>query len=107
MARAMSGLGGIGLAVGAVVLAVGLVGCAASTPTSGPRRMQPDDFKMLAGQWLGTTNVQGELSSNIQGVIYENGSFFIAPRGGTATQVPGQMKIVDGGRRLRDADVGG
>jgi hypothetical protein len=97
MARAMSGLGGIGWAVGAVVLAVGLVGCAASPPTSGPRRMQPDDFKMLAGQWLGTTNVQGELSSNIQGVIYENGSFFIAPRGGTATQVPGQMKIVDGG----------
>jgi hypothetical protein len=97
MARALSGLRGTGGAVGAIALAVGLVGCAAAPPTSGPRRLQPDDFKMLAGQWLGATNVQGERSTNTEGVIYESGSFFIAPRGGTATQVPGQMKIVDGG----------
>jgi hypothetical protein len=97
MARALSGLRGTGWAVGAVALAVGLVGCAAAPPTSGPRRLQPDDVKMLAGPWLGATNVQGERSTNIEGVIYESGSFFIAPCGGTATQVPGQMKIVDGG----------
>jgi hypothetical protein len=96
MARVTSGHRGIRW-VGIVVLGMVLAGCAAAPTMSGPRRMKQEDFKMLAGQWLGDSNVQGERSSAIQGVIYENGSFFIAPRGGTTTQMPGQMKIVDGG----------
>jgi hypothetical protein len=57
--------------------------------------MKQEDFKTLAGQWLGDSNVQGERSVPIQGFIYENGAFYTAPRGGTATQVPGRMKIAD------------
>ena len=70
----------VGWVVGAVVLAVSLAGCAGA-PTSGPRRMQADDFKWLAGQWRGSSYVQAEPATNIEGVIYENGSFFIGPVG--------------------------
>jgi hypothetical protein len=73
-----------------------LVGCAA-TPTGTPRVMQPGDFKMLAGTWMGSTNVQGTVSVPIQGVIQDTGAFYIAPRGGTGGQTPGMMRIVDGG----------
>jgi hypothetical protein len=97
MADARSGSSGIGRVAAVAAVAMILLGCAAAPPTSGPRRMREGDFKMLAGQWLGDSNVQGERSNAIQGVIYDNGSFFIAPRGGTATQMPGQMRIVDGG----------
>ena len=86
----------IGWAVGAAVLAVSLAGCAAP-PTSGPRAMKADDFKWLAGEWKGSSYVQAEPTTNITGVIYENGSFFIAPRGTLGAQQPGQMKIVGGG----------
>jgi hypothetical protein len=81
--------------VGAVALAMVLAGCAAA-PTSGPRKMQADDFKWLAGEWKGSSYIQAEPTTNITGVIYENGSFFIAPRGMPGAQQPGQMKIVDG-----------
>jgi hypothetical protein len=97
MTRAMSGFRAMSWAAGVVVLAALLGGCAAAPPTSGARKMKQDDFKMLSGQWLGDSDVQGERSNAIQGVIYENGSFFIAPRGGTVTQLPGQMKIVNEG----------
>jgi hypothetical protein len=92
---ARTGRGVVGV-IGVVLLVAGLAGCAGG-PTSGPRRMKQEDFKMLSGQWLGDSNVQGERSVPIQGFIYENGAFYIAPRGGTATQLPGQMKIVDEG----------
>jgi hypothetical protein len=85
----------IGQAVAAVVLLVSLAGCA-TAPTSGPRRMQADDFKWLAGEWKGSSYIQAEPTTNITGVIYENGSFFIAPRGMPGAQQPGQIKIVDG-----------
>jgi hypothetical protein len=84
----------IGQAVAAVVL-LSLAGCA-TAPTSGPRRMQADDFKWLAGEWKGSSYIQAEPTTNITGVIYENGSFFIAPRGMPGAQQPGQIKIVDG-----------
>ncbi len=87
---------GIRWVVGAMVLAVGLAGCAAG-PTSGPRMMKADDFKWLAGEWKGSSYIQAEPTTNITGVIYENGSFFIAPRGMPGAQQPGQMKIVEGG----------
>src|SRR5262249_29534746 len=85
-------LGWIG---GVIVLGVTLAGCA-TAPTSGPRQMKPEDFKWLAGEWLGSGYTQGEAPMNIRGVIYENGSFFIAPRGASGAQLPGQMKVVDG-----------
>jgi hypothetical protein len=84
-----------GMLVGIVVMAALLAGCA--TPQAGaPRVMQPGDFKMLAGSWLGSTDVQGTLSIPIQGVIQETGAFYTVPRNG-GTQAPGQMTIVDGG----------
>lgn len=58
--------------------------------------MKPEDFNWLAGPWRGTSNVQAEVSQNMEGVIYENGSFFIVPRGAPGAQMPGQMKVVDG-----------
>jgi len=58
--------------------------------------MKPEDFKWLAGEWLGSGYTQGEAPMNLRGVIYENGSFFIAPRGSSGAQLPGQMKVVDG-----------
>jgi hypothetical protein len=79
-----------------LVLAVVIAGCAAA-PVGPPRTMQTGDFKLLAGHWTGTTDVQGEVAAAIEGVIYENGSFYIAERRPAATQVPGMMKIVDGG----------
>jgi hypothetical protein len=54
--------------------------------------VQAGDFKWLAGQWRGSSYVQAEATTNIEGVIYENGSFFIAPRGMLGAQQPGQMK---------------
>jgi len=81
---------------GALALGLTLVGCAGA-PGSGPLKMKPEDFKWLAGEWVGSGYTQGEAPMNIRGVIYENGSFFIAPRGSTTTQMPGQMKIVDEG----------
>jgi hypothetical protein len=84
-----------GMLVAIVVTAALLAGCA--TPQAGaPRVMQPGDFKMLAGSWLGSTDVQGTLSIPIQGVIQETGAFYTVPRNG-GTQAPGMMKIVDGG----------
>ena len=80
--------------VGAVILAASLAGCATG-PTSGPRRMKTEDFKWLAGQWRGSAYVQAEPVVAIEGVIYENGSFFIAPRGAPGAQQPGQMKVVN------------
>ena len=96
MAKMTLGWRSGGRIVGAVIVAVILAGCAAA-PTSGPRKMQADDFKWLAGQWRGTAYVQAEPVVAVEGVIYENGSFFIAPRGAPGAQQPGQMKIVDGG----------
>jgi hypothetical protein len=85
----------IGWIGGAAVLVVSLAGCA-SQPGSGPRQMKPEDFKWLAGEWLGSGYTQGDAPMNLRGVIYENGAFFIAPRGSSGAQLPGQMKVVDG-----------
>jgi hypothetical protein len=85
-----------GRGVGMLALAAVIAGCA-TAPTGTPRVMQEGDFKLLAGHWTGTTDVQGELSASIEGMIYENGSFWIADRRPAATQAPGTMKIVDGG----------
>jgi hypothetical protein len=83
--------------LGIAIVTATLVGCAA-TPTGGPARvMQPGDFKLLAGTWMGSTDQQGALSVPIQGVIQDTGAFYIAPRGGTGGQTPGMMRIVDGG----------
>ena len=84
-----------GTVAGIVIAAALLAGCA--TPQAGtPRVMQPGDFKLLTGSWLGSTNVQGTLSIPIQGVIQDTGAFYTVPRNG-GTQAPGMMKIVDGG----------
>ena len=79
----------------AVVTAV-LVGCA--TPQAGaPRVMQADDFKMLAGAWAGSTDIQGTLSVEIDGVIQESGAYYTHPHSSSSAQTSGIMKIVDGG----------
>jgi len=84
-----------GTVAGIVMLAAVLAGCA--TPQAGtPRVMQPDDFKMLAGAWVGSTDIQGTVSLNIDGVIQDTGAYYTHPHGG-GTQTPGIMKIVDGG----------
>jgi hypothetical protein len=80
--------------LGAVILAASLAGCAIG-PTSGTRKMKTEDFKWLAGQWRGSAYVQAEPVVAIEGVIYENGSFFIAPRGAPGAQQPGQMTVVN------------
>jgi hypothetical protein len=80
--------------LGAVILAASLAGCATG-PTSGPCKMKTEDFKWLAGQWRGSAYVQAEPVVAIEGVIYENGSFFIAPRGAPGAQQPGQMTVVN------------
>jgi hypothetical protein len=85
----------IGWIGGTLALAQTVAGCA-TAPGSGPMKMKPEDFKWLAGEWLGSGYTQGEAPLNIRGVIYENGSFFIAPRGSSGAQLPGQMKVVDG-----------
>ena len=86
-----------GRGVGVLVLVAVIAGCAAA-PTNEPARvMKEGDFKMLAGHWTGKTDVQGELSAEIEGMINEDGSFWIADRRPNATQASGTMKIVDGG----------
>ena len=85
----------VGVVAGIAIWAAVLAGCAA-TPTGTPRTMQPDDFKMLAGTWLGTAYVQGTAAEAIQGVIQDSGAFYIVPRVGGGTQRPGMMKIADG-----------
>ncbi len=58
-----------GRGVGVLVLVAVIAGCAAA-PTSEPARvMKEGDFKLLAGHWTGKTDVQGELSSEIEGMI--------------------------------------
>ena len=93
---------------GVVVLAATLVGCAAAP---GPARtMQPDDFKMLAGNWSGSeviqhvrpTGLTAGMSATpvpqaIQGVIQESGAFFTVLRSTPGAQRPGIMKVGDGG----------
>jgi hypothetical protein len=81
---------------GIAILTAVLVGCA-TTQLGTPRVMQPDDFKMLKGSWVGDTDIQGAVSENIVGEIQDNGAFYIAPRGKSGTQTPGMMRIVDGG----------
>jgi hypothetical protein len=79
-----------------VILAAVLAGCA--TPQAGtPRVMQEGDFKMLAGAWTGSTDIQGTVSVNIDGVIQDTGAYFIHPHGSSSGQASGFMKIVDGG----------
>jgi hypothetical protein len=86
-----------GQGVGVLVLAAVIAGCAAAPTAGPPRTMKEGDFKLLAGHWTGQTDIQGELSAEIEGTIQENGSFWIADRRPNATQAPGTMKIVDGG----------
>ena len=83
-------------AVGMVTLAVVLAGCA--TPQGGAARvMQEGDFKMLAGAWSGSTDIQGTVSTNIDGVIQDTGAYYTHPHGSSGAQAPGIMKIVNGG----------
>ena len=63
-----------GRVAGVVSLLAVLVGCAA-TPVGAPRTMQPDDFKMLAGNWYGSEYIQQASPQAIQGVIQETGAF--------------------------------
>jgi hypothetical protein len=86
-----------GRGLGILVLAAVIAGCAAAPTTDAPRVMKEGDFKTLAGHWTGKSDVQGELSSEIEGIINEDGSFWIADRRSNAVQAPGTMKIVDGG----------
>ncbi|MGH7358807.1 MAG: hypothetical protein ACREJR_08335 [Candidatus Rokuibacteriota bacterium] len=82
------------VAVGGLIVA--LAACA-STPAGAPRVMQPEDFKMLAGNWYGSEYIQQAAPQAIQGVIQETGAFFTVLRGAPGAQRPGMMKIVDGG----------
>jgi hypothetical protein len=95
---------------GVVVLAATLVGCAAAPPPGPARRMQPGDFKMLAGDWYGSEVIQQVFPTGstagmsqrpstqaIQGVIQESGAFFTVLRGTPGAQRPGIMKVGDGG----------
>ena len=84
-----------GVVAGFVIVVAMLVGCAA-TPTGAPRAMQPDDFKMLAGNWYGSEYIQQASPQAIQGVIQETGAFFTVLRGSPGAQRPGIMKVVDG-----------
>jgi hypothetical protein len=84
------------MVMGIAIVMTALVGCAVA-PTGTARVMQPGDFKMLAGTWMGSTNLQGTVSAPIQGVIQETGAFYIVPRGAPGSQRPGMMKVVDGG----------
>ena len=85
-----------GTVAGIVILTAALTGCA--TPQAGtPRVMQADDFKMLAGAWTGSTDIQGTLSVEIDGLIQESGAYFTHPHSSSAAQTSGIMKIVDGG----------
>jgi hypothetical protein len=86
---------GIG-AAGVIAVTAALAGCAA-TPTGEARVMQPGDFKMLAGNWLGSEYIQQAPPQAIQGVIQETGAFYTVLRGAPGAQRPGIMRIVDGG----------
>jgi hypothetical protein len=79
-----------------LTLAAVLAGCA-TTQAGAPRVMQPGDFKLLAGPWLGSTNIQNQTSVAIQGVIQETGAYYTVSRSSPGAQQPGMMKIVDGG----------
>jgi hypothetical protein len=84
----------VGTIAGLTFLGAALMGCATTVP--GPRTMKPEDLKLIAGEWRGTAYVQGQQAVAIQGFIYENGAFYVAPRGNPANQVSGFMRIVDG-----------
>jgi hypothetical protein len=85
-----------GLVAGIAMVAAVLVGCA--TPQAGaPRIMQADDFKMLSGAWSGSTDIQGTLSVETDGIIQESGAYYTHPHSSSAAQTSGIMKIVDGG----------
>ena len=85
-----------GTVAGVVILAAVLAGCA--TPQAGtPRVMQPGDFKMLSGAWSGSTDIQGTLSVETDGIIQESGAYLTHPHSSSAAQTSGVMKIVDGG----------
>jgi hypothetical protein len=74
-----------------------LAGCA-TTPVGEPMVMKEGDFKILAGEWLGEAIVQQSQPAAIRGVIQDTGAFYIVPRGSSGSgQVPGVMKIVNGG----------
>jgi hypothetical protein len=79
------------MVAGIAMVAAVLVGCATPQTGSPPRVMQPDDFKMLAGPWTGSTDIQSTLSTNLKGVIQDTGAYITTPGG------PGFMRIVDGG----------
>jgi hypothetical protein len=84
-------------AVGVIGLAATLAGCASTPPAGPPRVMQPDDFKMLAGNWYGSELIQQAQPQAIQAVIQDTGAFYTALRGMPGAQRPGIMRIVDGG----------
>jgi hypothetical protein len=69
--------------------------------------MQPGDFKRLAGLWTGTAYVQEANPVDIQGVIYEDGSFTVQGARLLATPIPGYMRIVDGVVRYDSQDSQG
>jgi len=84
------------MVAGIAMVAAVLVGCA--TPQAGaPRIMQADDFKMLSGAWSGSTDIQGTLSVETDGIIQESGAYYTHPHSSSAAQTSGIMKIVDGG----------
>lgn len=92
--RRVSVRGWVGTIAGLAFLGAALTGCA--TTVSEARTMKPEDIKLITGEWRGTAYVQAQQAVAIQGFIYENGTFYVAPRGNPANQVPGILKIVDG-----------
>ena len=86
-----------GRVFGVLVLAAVIAGCAAAPPSEPARVMKEGDFKTLAGHWTGRATSRASSRRKIQGMIHEDGSFWIADRRPNATQAPGTMKIVDGG----------
>jgi lipoprotein-anchoring transpeptidase ErfK/SrfK len=80
----------------AVLALTGMAGCAAAPPSGEARVMQPDDFKMLAGNWYGSEVIQQAQPQAIQAVVQETGAFFTVLRGAPGAQRPGIMKIADG-----------
>ena len=77
-----------------------------AVPSEPARCYEGRGLKQLAGPLdAGSSDVQGELSSEIEGMINEDGSFWIADRRANATQAPGTMKIVDGGVQYDSGQV--